>query len=267
MRPRERAFVAALCAERAGLRLDHRPGYLMESALAPVARREGFLSTSDLVRAARDRADDRLSSAIVEALAPAQTAFFRDPEVLGAALDALPFHRGEPLRIWSAGCGAGQEVYSLAMLLAERRSPAAVEITGSDLSQRLIDKAEAGLYSPFEVQQGLSAGRLVEHFEQLGEGFAVKPRLRAGLRWRRENLLQDAPEAGRYDLVLGRYLLSSLGPSARTRVLALLRAALKPGGCLLLSPHDAIAAYALGLEPLGSAPGLFRQSAAVAQAA
>ncbi|WP_297691604.1 protein-glutamate O-methyltransferase CheR [Phenylobacterium sp.] len=267
MTPREREFVAALCAERAGLSLEHRRGYLMDSALAPVARREGYLSISELVRAARDRADERLSWAIVEGLAPPQTGFFRDPEVFAAVVDALPAGRAEPIRIWSAACGSGQEVYSLAMLLAERAAVPAAEIFGSDLSQRLVDKAKTGLYSAFEVQQGLSARRLVHHFEQQGESFAVAPRLRQGLRWRRANLLDDAPGPDRYDVVLGRYLLGAMTRPARTRALARLTAALKPGGCLVVSPNDVIAAYALGLEPICGAPGLFRQSASVAAAA
>lgn len=267
MTPREREFVAGLCAERAGLSVEHRRGYAMESALAPVARREGYLSIPELVRAARDRADERLSSAIVEGLAPAQTGFFRDPEVFEAVLEALPAARAEPIRIWSAACGSGQEVYSLAMLLAERLAGPSVELVGSDLSQRLIEKAKTGLYSAFEVQQGLSARRLVRHFEQQGEGFAVAPRLRHGVRWRRANLLDDAPGADRYDVVLGRYLLGAMTRPARTRALARLTAALKPGGWLVLSPNDVIAAYALGLEPIAGAAGLFRQSARVAAAA
>ena len=67
--PADRAYLAALCLARAGLRVDPQKTYLIESRLAPVARREGFLSPADLVSAVRSRSDERLGWAAVEAMA------------------------------------------------------------------------------------------------------------------------------------------------------------------------------------------------------
>lgn len=267
MTPRDREFAAGLCAERAGLRLDPNRPYLFESALAPVARREGFLSVQELIRAARQRADEELIWAIVESLAPAQTGFFRDPEVfdaLGRFIDARSA-AGETLRVWSAACGPGQEVYSLAMLAHELA--ARTQLFASDLSDRLLEKARAGVYSQFEVQRGLSARRLVRHFENLGEDFALSPHLRGLVRWRRVNLLDDLTGLGRYDLVLARYVLSGLLPQARLRALSGLAGAVAPGGVLVLSPTDAADLTGFGLEPDPLAPGVYRLAEPIAVAA
>ena len=80
MTPQDGRTVAALCAERAGLRVDSEKEYLIENRLGPVARREGFGSIPDLLQAVRDRGDERLAWAVVEAMSPAETAFFRDAQ-------------------------------------------------------------------------------------------------------------------------------------------------------------------------------------------
>ena len=76
------------------------------------------------VCAVRDRDEDQLIWAAVEAMSPAETAFFRDPqafeEIVHEILPDLARRReGSTLRLWAASCGTGQEVYSLAMALEE----------------------------------------------------------------------------------------------------------------------------------------------------
>jgi chemotaxis protein methyltransferase CheR len=243
--PQDRDLVVQLCAERAGLKVDAGKVYLLENRLGPVARREGFGSVHEFLSAVRDRDEDRLAWAAVEAMSPAETAFFRDPQVFGKIVaEVMPGlarrREGGTLRLWAASCGTGQEVYSLAMAL-EETAPAGVklEIFGSDLCERRLEKAQAGLYSQFEVQRGLSAHRLVRHFEGREDGFALSPRVRQMVRWRRVNLMEDLSRLGQFDLVLCRNLTGHLVEEARPRVLANLQAALAPGGWLVLGENEA----------------------------
>ena len=123
------------------------------------------------------------------------------------------------VEILVACCAFGQEPYSLAMLAEE--APAwgeRVEIFASDLSERMLERAQAGLYSTFEAQRGLSAHRLVRHFENREDGFALSPKLRRRVRWRRVNLAEDALAFGGWDLILCRYVLTSMTPDARQSV-------------------------------------------------
>lgn len=239
----DRAFVAELCRERAGLRIDPEKAYLIESRLSPLARRECFGSPEGFIDALRHGADDRLVWATVEAMALPESDFFRDHEVFAHLAEevapALACARGgEPVRIWSAACGTGQEIYSLAMLLADGAPACKAELFASDLSERSIEKAQSGLYSQFEVQRGLPARMLVRHFEKQGESFALSPRVRQMVRWRRLNLMDDLSRMGQFDLVLCRNVLGQFAPEAAGRVLAQLRAALAPGGRLVLGQND-----------------------------
>jgi chemotaxis protein methyltransferase CheR len=209
---RDLELVAALCAERTGILVDPERGYLVENRLGPVARREGFGAIEELLDAVRHRAEERLIWAVVEAMWPAETGFFRDPEVFELiAQKLLPqlsaaAGRNRPLKLWAAACGGGQEVYSLAMLLAEEPPTGAFELYGTDLCERRLEKGQTGLYSQFEVQRGLSAHRLVRHFEGVDGGFCLSPRLRQSVRWRRANLTEDLGRLGQLDLIVCRVL-------------------------------------------------------------
>ncbi|MFL5297445.1 MAG: CheR family methyltransferase [Phenylobacterium sp.] len=254
---RDLELAIGLCAERAGLRVDPEKPYLLENRLAPVARREGFGSVEEMMAAVRDRDEDRLIWAIVEAMSPSESSFFGDPEtfelIAEKVLPALAHRRDSgPIRVWAAACGTGQEIYSLAMLLAEH-PPAGttVELTGSDICERRLEKAQSGLYSQFEVQRGLSAHRLVRHFENAEDGFVLSPRLRQQVRWRRLNPIEDLRRLGQFDLVLCRNLAAALTELARERLLANLTAALAPGGFLVLGRGE----RAAGLSSPQGLPG------------
>jgi chemotaxis protein methyltransferase CheR len=238
--PRDRELVARLCAVRAGLQVDADKDYLLESRLGPVARREGFASVVELLRAMRERDEERLIWGVVEAMALAETSFFRDREVFqhlfAEVLPELAARReGQPIRIWSAACGSGQEVYSLAMMLDHARPPGAqVELFASDLGERLLEKAQSGLYSQFEVQRGLPARLLVRHFERREEMFQLSARIRQQVRWRRVNLIDDLSRLGQFDIVLCRNVLGSLTEAGQVRVQQSLRSAIRPDGILIL---------------------------------
>jgi len=259
MTPQDRVLVARLCAERAGLRVDPDKAYLLENRLGPVARREGYASVHDFVCAIRDRDEDRLVWAAVEAMSPCETAFFRDPGVFGHIVgEILPElasrRRGAAVRVWAAASGTGQEVYSLAMALEESPPAGArIEIFASDLCERRLEKAQAGVYSQFEVQRGLAARRLVRHFEGLEDGFELSPRVRQVVRWRRVNLLDNLNRLGQFDLVLCRNLMGHYLDEARTRVTANLQSVLSAGGWLVLGAGEAAA----GLEPSPVGLGFF----------
>ena len=241
------ALVAKVCAERAGLSVDPAKPYLIDSRLAPAARREGFESAAELVAALKG-GEERLGAAVAEAMAPAETAFFRDREVFERLweVEAPALARRRPegvVRIWSAGCATGQEIYSLAMMQAEAPAPTGrVELYASDFAERLLDRARAGAYSSFEVQRGLSARELVRHFENRGDQFQLSRPVRQAVRWRRVNLLEDLTPLGAFDIVLCRHVLGVLTEAAQARTLQRLEGAVAPGGLLVLGANETLAA-------------------------
>ena len=248
MKTDEVDFVVEICRAAAGLRVDPEKTYLIESRLAPVARREGFGSIREMLVSARQRKEEKLLWSVVEAMAQGETCFFRDPALFERLreeiLPQLVVRRqvGTPIRIWSAGCGSGQEAYSVAMTVEDAGASVlacGVEVLGSDLSERALEKAQAGLYTQFEVQRGLPIRLLARHFEKRDDLWVLSPRMRAAVRWRRVNLNAELKNLSGFDVILCRNVLACMTPEARDRAAAQLTRALAPGGYLVLGADEA----------------------------
>jgi chemotaxis protein methyltransferase CheR len=253
-------LLAALGRARAGVRVETEKPYLVESRLSPLARREGYDSIEALIAALRAQREERLIWAVVEALCRSETTFFRGRETFAALSDevlpALSHRRREaPVRIWSAACATGQEVYSMAIAANEAGGLATgtrFEFFGSDLSERCLEKAQAGLYTQFEVQRGLPIRMLVKYFENQDDTWAISPRIRQMVRWKRINLLADLSVMGRFDLILLRGVLRGMDASLRGKVVQALVALLPDDGVLVLDPEDDISGFE---DTLTAAPG------------
>ncbi|WP_454761808.1 CheR family methyltransferase [Caulobacter segnis] len=260
MTPEDMDLLAALGRARAGVRVETEKPYLVESRLSPLARREGYDSIDALIAALRAKREERLIWAVVEALCRSETNFFRGREAFAqlrdAVLPALSQRRREaPIRIWSAACATGQEVYSIAMAANESTSLATgtrFEFFGSDLSERSLEKAQAGIYTQFEVQRGLPIRLLVKYFENHDDTWAISPRIRQMVRWKRINLLADLSVMGRFDVILLRGVLRGMEASLRGKVVQALTALLPNDGVLVVDPEDDIGDQD---DMLSAAPG------------
>lgn len=271
MTPEDCLFVSELCAERAGLAVSPDKGYLIESRLGPLARRESFGSADELIQSLRARPEERLALAVAEAMVSTETGFFRDRAVIERLWrEVVPrLARRRPdgvVRLWSAGCATGQEIYSIAMLQAEEPAPTGrVELFASDISERLLERAQAGLYSSFEVQRGLAARQLVRHFDNRGDQFQVIKQLRQQVRWRRVNLLEDLSALGEFDLVLCRNVVGTMTPDAAGRLLERLSAVVAAEGVLVVGRNEAVAAA--GFAPVEAFAGVYSRVSGVRAAA
>lgn len=265
----EFALLAREVKARTGQALARDGGLSIEQRLAPIQRRESFDSVSALIAAAR--AELSLWGAMADALLPTETRFFRDRALFHAlraeiapVLLALRPPPGR-LRIWSAGCATGQEAFSLAIMMEELRSEGlgGADILATDVSERLLDKARAGLFTQFEVQRGLPIRTLIAHFEKVSELWRVHDRVRATIRFERHNLVSDPAPEGAFDLVLCCNVLSGLDAAARTTAIETIAGACAPEGLLALGAGETIETEAF--TPLPN--GLFQRNAAWRKAA
>ena len=82
-----------------------------------------------------------------------------------------------------------------------------IEIIATDLSQEVLEKSKAGIYSQFEVQRGLPIQMLVKYFKQTGELWQINPDIRAMVQHRQLNLLHDFSQLGAFDVIFCRNVL------------------------------------------------------------
>lgn len=265
-----------LCAQvraRSGLVLGPDKAYLVASRLDSVARAAGLASVPALLSRLRADASDPLVERCVEALATHESSFFRDAapferlatEILPALIARRRSSRS--LRIWCAACAAGQEPYSLAMLLLEQGAALAgwrLEILATDLSRPILARARAGLYSSFEARRGLSPERLQRWFAAEGEGWRVVPKVQALVSFREHNLLSGTAGLGVFDLILCRNVLIYFDSLAKAKVLDGLALRLAPDGALLLGGAETVLGLSSKLCAAEGGRGLYRLASAAA---
>jgi two-component system CheB/CheR fusion protein len=178
------------------------------------------------------------------------TRFFRDPKsyqalaknVFPALLKDRP--RGQPIRIWVPACSSGEEVYSIAISLVEflgaRAAHHPIQIYGTDISEKAIARARAGVYRA-NIALDVSSARLQRFFARTDDSYTISKAIRNLCVFARQNLCADPPFS-RMDLVSCQNLLIYLGPELQKRVIPTFHYALHAGGFLLLSPAESIGA-------------------------
>jgi len=179
------------------------------------------------------------------------TSFFRDVE----AFEALKAHvypaivkdKGNKgtIRMWAPGCSTGEETYSLAMTLLEflgdKASSFQVQIFGTDLNDKGIQKARAGVYRE-SIAEEISPERLRRFFVKVDEGYRVNKAVRDMCVFARQNLAGDPPFS-QMNLVACRNLLIYIQPALQKKIMPILHYALKPSGFLILGGSESVAAF------------------------
>ena len=259
-------FVADLLKKRAGIVLTADKTYLLESRLAPLARKEGLPSIDDLISVVRNRREERLIAQVVEVMTTNETFFFRDKTPFNhlkeAVLPALAAARsGGRIRIWCAACSTGQEPYSIAMMLDQQpklTDGVPVEIVATDISDRVLEKARSGLYTQFEVQRGLPIQLLMNHFTQQDDSWRLSERLRGNVTFRKHNLIEPAAALGKFDIVFCRNVLVYFDQPTKTAVLGRIAEQLNLGGSLLLGATESVVGLTTAFEVNPERRGLYR---------
>jgi chemotaxis protein methyltransferase CheR len=271
MAPDDFSFLAQMVRRRAGLVLTVPKTDLIESRLATVMRRFGFRSVDAMVKELR-HGRETLARAVTEALTTNESSFFRDRATFEAfrdqVLPRLVEARSESkrLRIWSAACAAGQEPYSIAMLLDDLKLQGwSIDLIATDLSAEMVARAEEGVYSHFEVQRGLAIRRLVAHFSQDGGSWRIHENLRRMVSFRQFNLLDSYGWLDDLDVVFCRNVLIYFDQKTKASVLDKITEMLSPDGALVLGGSEAVTGLTTAFVPVEHAPNIYAKTKAVAQ--
>lgn len=241
-------YVSKLAMERAAIVLKPGKEYLVQSRLEPLARTAGFASLDKyIVEMKREGGFGDMQKMAVEALTTNETLFFRDLhpfEALEEKLIPEVMTRRASERhidIWSGASSTGQEAYSIAMLLREKfpeLSSWKVNIVGTDLSGKAVEKARRGVYSQLEVNRGLPLPLLVKYFDKVDDGWQIKPDLKKMVEFRQMNLIDRWQMLPRFDLVLMRNVLIYFDVPTRKKILDGIQNTIHPNGALFLGASE-----------------------------
>ena len=132
-----------------------------------------------------------------------------------------------------------------------------MEILATDISNEVLEKAKAGIYSQFEVQRGLPIQQLVKFFSQVGEAWQIAPEIRAMVQFRPLNLLNDFSSLGTFDLVFCRNVLIYFDQDTKIGVLNRLARQMPSDGFLVLGAAETVVGLTDAFKPMADRRGLY----------
>jgi chemotaxis protein methyltransferase CheR len=182
-----------------------------------------------------------------------ETYFFRelDPlkRMVADIIAPLAAAGGRP-RIWCAASSTGEEPLTIAMLLADKGILADVDLVASDISSRVLAKAQAGVFGPRSIRSPPPAGFSPRFFTEEAGRFRVQAELISAIQWRRINLIDTAAIAdlGAFDAVVCRNVLIYFADPTARRVIDNLISALRPRGALFVGASESLLRFGTPLS-------------------
>ncbi|WP_028574387.1 CheR family methyltransferase [Desulfonatronovibrio hydrogenovorans] len=274
--PDELKVIAQYIYNLSGIYLDQSKAYLLENRLKPLLVQEKAASFGELYYKARSDSSKKLEKAFIDAVTTKETLFFRDsapfellkhkilPDIIDARARQGTRINPVKIRIWSAACSTGQEVYSIAIAVKETVPDPdryQVSILGTDISDEAIAKSSYGKYNKFEIERGLSKEKLSKYFNQAPDGdWRIKDEIRALASFRKINLMQPFSILGKFDIIFCRNVAIYFKPDDKKRLFERLAGVLQPDGCLIIGATESLSGITRSFVPKRYLRSIFYQT-------
>jgi chemotaxis protein methyltransferase CheR len=198
----------------------------------------------------------------IDLLTTNETYFFREPKHfdLLRELASAAKTRAQPFRVWSAASSSGEEAYSIAMVLADSIPGNNWEIIGSDISQRVLERARCGHY-PLERTKHIPVHYL-KRFCLRGVGeqqgtMLVERSLRNRVQFLQINLNEKLPDLGKFDIIFLRNVMIYFNGETKQQIVARVLSLLKPGAYFCIGHSESLNGISDAVQPI--APSIYRK--------
>jgi len=243
----EFAVIARIMQSEARIHLTEAKTTLVQSRLSRRLRDHGVPTFRDYVRMIQTDPVER--AAMIVALTTNHTHFFRENHHFEhLRRTTLPWlkdrARRQPVRIWSAGCSSGEEVYTIAMcLLGQDRASAGwlresdVRLLATDLAPHVVEATRRGVYSA-ETVEPVPAAYRTAWMRPSGANFVMADEARALVAARVLNLFDAWPMRRKYDVIFCRNVMIYFDDAAKAELEARFVEMLAPGGYLYIGHSE-----------------------------
>lgn len=238
-----------------GIKIDASKAYLLETRLIKLIEAYSCKSFDELHQKAVTDSSKVLETKIIDAITTNETLFFRDgspfellrhkilPELLDRRSNSNGLLQPKSIRIWSAACSTGQEVYSVAIILKELLGDVGkfgIQLLGTDLSDAAIKQASYGMYNKFEIERGLPRDRLQRFFSPNGANWKIKDEIRAIASFKKMNLLMPFQSMGKFDIIFCRNVAIYFTLEDRIKLFKKIADCLEPDGFLIIGSTESL---------------------------
>jgi len=246
-------YIADMLYDRFGIHLSDQKRILVAGRLSKRIRQLGFSAfTPYFDYLAADKSGVELSE-LINRITTNHSFFFREREhfdflvktVLPGLEDKIKQVARYPLRIWSAGCATGEEVYSIGMLLrehyGERLDKLDYGLLASDISLSALHEAERGDYSETKLRELPSAYKNTYFRKKTDDTMTISDDIKKMVLFKRLNLMADSfPMKGQFDAVFCRNVMIYFDQESRRKVVQTLFQYVKPGGYFFIGHSESL---------------------------
>jgi len=253
----EFSYVKKLAYTQFGIHLADTKKSLIESLISNIINAKGYTSFMQYFKnIERDKSGVEMNE-FINRLTTNHTYFFREEK----HFDFLKEHllptlfkkesRTRDLRIWSAGCSSGEEAFTLAMIidemLGEEKKLWDTTILATDISHRVLEKANNGLY-PKEELEKVASRYTQKYFIQKGGHYEVTPYLRKQVVFRKFNLTHTFNFKKPFHIIFCRNVLIYFDKASKESVLKKFYHSLEPGGYLFIGHSETMETSNIGFK-------------------
>lgn len=244
------SFIKNIC----GNHIDSSKAYLIENRLFPLMLETKSVSWLDLYSKVKADITGTLKRKVINAITTNETSFFRDSspfellqhKILPDLFDTCrKKHQNKeiPLRIWSAACSTGQELYSTAIIISELLEGIRqfdVRLLGTDISDKVIAKASYARYNQMEIERGMPQARLDKFFTKDGNLWKIRDEIRAMATFKLLNLLEPFYFPYKFDLIFCRNVAIYFSEEDKKKLYNRLADMLAKDGYLIIGSTESI---------------------------
>lgn len=243
-------YIKSIC----GNNHDASKAYLIETRLAPLLLDTGATSWIQLFSKVKNDPTGALKKKVINLITTNETSFFRDSvpfELLQYKIipDLIDLKKKQnsggviPIRIWSAACSTGQEVYSTLILFKELLGDMKgydIRILGTDISDKVMSAASYAKYSKIELERGLTQDQINKYFVQDGSMWRVRDDIRAMATYKTMNLIDPFIFPYKFDIVLCRNVAIYFSIDDRKSLFGKIANVLSPNGYLIIGSTESL---------------------------
>ena len=241
---REFAWVTDFLYRHTGIVLKPGKEAMVTGRLARRLKHHNLASYTEYFQRLGDPAAPETQVA-VDLLTTNETYFFREPDhftfLREAMLKRAP--SSQPVRVWSAASSSGEEAYTTAMVLDDCLNGSRWEVLGTDISTRVVERAQRGLYpldAAAKIPQPLLRKYCLKGRGEFEGYLAIAPLLLSNVKFQTANLITELPNIGTFDVVFLRNVMIYFDLDTKRELIARVEQLIRPGGYLCISHSETL---------------------------